>query len=70
MELDDRNESIGKKIRQSQMEKVPYSVVVGDKEVENGTVSVRKRGGVDMGAMSVNDFAQFILKEIKDKVIS
>lgn len=70
VELDDRNESIGKKIRQSQMEKVPYSVVVGDKEVENGTVSVRKRGGVDMGAMSVNDFAQFILKEIKDKVIS
>lgn len=70
VELDDRNESIGKKIRQSQMEKVPYSVVVGDKEVENGTVSVRKRGGVDMGAMAVNDFAQFILKEIKDKVIS
>lgn len=70
VELDDRNESIGKKIRQSQIEKVPYSVVVGDKEVENGTVSVRKRGGVDMGAMSVNDFAQFILKEIKDKVIS
>lgn len=70
VELDDRNESIGKKIRQSQMEKVPYSVVVGDKEVENGTVSVRKRGGVDMGAMSVNDFAQFILKEIKDKVIN
>lgn len=70
VELDDRNESIGKKIRQSQMEKVPYSVVVGDKEVENSTVSVRKRGGVDMGAMSVNDFAQFILKEIKDKVIS
>lgn len=70
VELDDRNESIGKKIRQSQMEKVPYSVVVGDKEVENGTVSVRKRGGVDLGAMSVNDFAQFILKEIKDKVIS
>jgi len=70
VELDDRNESIGKKIRQSQMEKVPYSLVVGDKEIENGTVSVRKRGGVDMGAMKVDDFAKFILKEIKDKVIS
>lgn len=70
VELDDRNESIGKKIRQSQMEKVPYSLVVGDKEVESGTVSVRKRGGIDMGVMPINDFAQFILKEIKDKVIS
>ena len=70
VELDDRNESMGKKIRESQMQKIPYSLIVGDKEMEAGTVSVRKRGGVDMGIQTQDEFIKFILKEIKDKVIS
>lgn len=70
VELDDRNESMGKKIRESQMQKIPYSLVVGDKEMEAGTVAVRKRGGIDLGVQSQDDFLKFILKEIKDKVIS
>lgn len=70
VELDDRNESMGKKIRESQMQKIPYSLIVGDKEMEAGTVSVRKRGGVDMGTQTQDEFIKFILKEIKDKVIS
>lgn len=70
VELDDRNESIGKKIRESQLQKVPYSLIIGDKEMENGTVAVRKRGGIDLGVQSQDEFVKFIMKEIKDKVIS
>src|SRR5699024_5870504 len=52
VEVDGRNEKIGKKIREATMEKIPYMLVVGDRDMENGTVSVRHRTGEDLGAMS------------------
>jgi threonyl-tRNA synthetase len=68
VEVDDRNEKIGYKIRQSQMEKVPYMLVVGDKEVETNNVAVRKRGQGDIGASGVEDFIEQVLAEIVAKV--
>ena len=70
VETDFRNEKIGYKIREAQMQKVPYVLVIGDKEIENNAVAVRARGGVDLGAMSVEDFLARALKEIEDKVIN
>lgn len=66
-ELDDRNEKIGYKIRQAQMEKIPYMLVVGDKEVEENAVSVRKRGEGELGSMSVEAFLAKILEESKSR---
>jgi len=63
-EVDDRNEKIGYKIREGQMEKVPYMLVIGDKEVESGTVSVRKRGEGEQGSMPVQAFLERVLQEI------
>jgi len=68
VEMDDRNEKIGYKIRQAQMEKVPYMAVIGRAEAENGQVAVRKRGEGDLGALSVQDFVNRILDEIESKV--
>ncbi len=65
-EVDYRNEKIGRKIRDAQMEKVPYMVVVGDRDMENGTVSPRHRADGDLGAMSMDAFAA-LLKEVVDK---
>ena len=56
VEVDDRNEKIGKKIREATLEKIPYMLVVGDRDMENNTVSVRLRSGEDLGAMSLDDF--------------
>jgi threonyl-tRNA synthetase len=64
VEVDDRNEKIGYKIREGQLEKVPYMLVVGDKEAETRTVAVRKRGQGDIGAMGVDDFITAALGEI------
>lgn len=69
VELDDRNEKIGKKIREAQLSKVPYMLVIGDKEVEEGKVSVRHRKEGDKGAMLVNDFVNLILAEVNSKEI-
>ena len=69
VETDLRNEKIGYKIREAQMQKLPYMLVVGDKEKEAGTVAVRTRGGVDLGAMSFADFAAKISEEIKNKTV-
>ncbi len=55
-EVDLRSEKLGYKIREAQLQKIPYMLVVGDRDMENGTVSVRTRGGVDLGAMSLEDF--------------
>ena len=63
--VDGRNEKIGKKIREGQIEKVPYMLVVGDRDMENGTVSPRHRADGDLGAMDFADFAK-ILKEVVD----
>lgn len=67
VEVDDRNEKIGYKIREGQLEKVPYMLVVGDKEAETRTVAVRKRGQGDIGAMGVDDFITTALGEIAAK---
>ena len=65
VEVDHRNEKIGKKIREAQLEKVPYMLVIGDKEAESGTVSVRHRADGDLGVMEIDAFmAQ--LKELVD----
>ena len=65
VEVDYRNEKIGRKIRDAQMEKVPYMVVVGDRDMENGTVSPRHRADGDLGAMSMDAFAA-LLKQVVD----
>ena len=59
VEVDDRSEKIGYKIRQAQMAKVPYMLVVGDKEVEEGTVNVRKHGGDEIGLRTIRRILQF-----------
>ena len=69
VELDDREEKIGYKVRNAQMEKVPYSLVVGEKEMENKTVAVRKRDGEQGGTVSVDEFIQSLIKEIEERVI-
>lgn len=69
-ELDDRSEKIGYKIREAQLEKVPYMLLVGDKDIENDTVSVRARKKGDIGAMPINDFLSMILEEVRTKVIN
>jgi len=62
---DERNEKIGRKIRDNELKRVPYLLVVGEKEAETGSVSVRKQGEGDKGVMSLNEFAEFIINEIK-----
>ncbi|MBQ7288924.1 MAG: threonine--tRNA ligase [Clostridia bacterium] len=69
VEVDDRSEKIGYKIREAQLAKVPYMLVIGDKEVETGAVSVRRRGEGDIGAMPLEDFKALALSEIASKVI-
>lgn len=69
-ELDDRNEKIGKKIREAQLEKVPYSLIVGENEMKDGTVSVRKRSVGDQGAIALDKFIENILVEINTKALN
>ena len=68
VEVDDRNEKIGYKIREAQMEKVPYMLVVGDKEMEAQAVSIRKRGEGEKGDMPWKEFLAAIKEEIKDRL--
>ncbi len=65
--LDDRSEKIGYKIREAQMQKTPYTLVVGDKEVENNSVAVRKFGLGEQGVQGVDEFIAMLLEEIKEK---
>ena len=65
VEVDYRNEKIGKKIREAQLDKVPYMLVIGDRDMENGTVSPRHRADGDLGAMSFEDFAA-LLRDVVD----
>ena len=69
VEKDQRNEKIGKKIREATMMKIPYMLVVGDRDVENKTVSVRSRSGEDLGAMSLEAFSAMLKEEVDTKVI-
>ena len=63
--MDDRNETIGKRIRESELKRIPFIVIVGEKEMSEGTVSVRRQGGKDEGSMSVEDFAALVSSEVK-----
>ena len=67
VEVDLRNEKIGYKIRGAQMEKIPYMLVIGDKETEAGTVAVRTREGKDLGAMQLDEFVRKLQKEVEEK---
>ena len=69
VEIDDRSEKIGFKIREAQLQKVPYMILVGDKDIENNTVSVRDRKEGDLGAMSLSDFIAKAVEEIESKII-
>ncbi len=64
--VDDRNEKIGRKIRDNELKRIPYMVIVGEKEAENGEVSVRRQGAGDLGAMSVQQFADLINNEVAE----
>lgn len=67
VELDVVNDKIGAKIRKTELEKIPYMLIFGDKELEEGLVSVRKRGKGDLGRIKIAKFVENVLKEIKDK---
>ena len=69
VEVDGRNEKVGKKIREATMEKVPYMLVVGDRDMENCTASVRHRPGEDLGAMSLEDFIKLLDHEVQTRAI-
>ena len=62
-ELDDRNEKLGYKIREAQLEKIPYAVVIGDREVTDGTIAPRRRGGENLKPVSVKEFMEMLRGE-------
>ena len=64
--LDDRNETVGKKIRESEIKKIPFMIVVGENEVKNNTISIRRHHGEDLGEMKIEKFVDIIKKEILD----
>jgi threonyl-tRNA synthetase len=63
--VDYRGETMGKKIRDAEMQKIPYMLIIGEQEAENGTISVRKHGGEDLGSISIEEFAKLIDTEVK-----
>ena len=67
MEVDHRSEKLGYKIREAQGQKIPYMVVVGDKDMENNTVSIRHRSGKDLGAMSQEEFVALLREAVDTK---
>ena len=69
VDIDTRSEKLGYKLREAQLEKIPYMLVIGDKEAEEGTVSVRKRGHGDQGSMATADFIELIKEDIATRVI-
>ena len=66
---DNRSETMGKKIRDAETQKIPFMIIVGENEVHNQSVSIRKHGGEDLGEMSVEDFSNLIKKEIQSEII-
>jgi len=68
VQVDDRNEKIGRKIRDNELKRIPYMLIVGEKEAENGEVSVRRQGEGDKGTMKVADFSKLILDEVDSLV--
>jgi threonyl-tRNA synthetase len=69
VEVDHRSEKLGYKIREAQKEKIPYMIIVGDKDVENHTVSIRHRSGADLGAMTFEEFSTLLKDEVDNKTI-
>jgi threonyl-tRNA synthetase len=68
--VDDRNEKIGKKIREAELKKIPFMLIVGEKEADNNEVSVRQRGSGDKGSMSISDFSELVRKTIEEELSS
>jgi threonyl-tRNA synthetase len=66
--IDERSEKIGKKIRDNELKRIPYLLIIGENEVENGTISVRKQGEGDKGVMKIEEFVSFINSEIKKEI--
>ena len=66
--VDDRNEKIGRKIRDNELKRIPYMLIVGEKEAENRQVAVRKQGEGDQGTMSVEEFATQVTNEINQMI--
>jgi len=66
--VDDRNEKVGKKIRDNEIKKVPFLLVVGENEVSQNTVSVRKQGAGDLGIMTIEQFGQFLKEEVRKEI--
>jgi threonyl-tRNA synthetase len=68
--IDDRNEKIGRKIRDNELKRIPYLLIVGEQESENQSVSVRKQGEGDKGSMKLQEFVEFIQSEVKEQLSS
>ena len=66
--VDDRNETLGKRIRESELKRIPFLVIVGEKEMTEGTVSVRRQGGIDLGSMPVADFVALVANEVSEQL--
>ena len=66
--IDDRNEKIGRKIRDNELKRVPYMVIVGEKEAADGLVSMRKQGGGEQASMTMEEFAQRINAEVAEQL--
>jgi threonyl-tRNA synthetase len=66
--IDDRNETLGKRIRESELKRIPFLVIVGEKEMNEGSVSVRRQGGIDEGSMPAEDFVALVSNEIKNQL--
>ena len=68
--IDNRNETVGKKIREAEIQKIPFMVIVGEREVEEGTISIRRHGGEDLGSVSIEEFSNLISTEINSTLKS
>ncbi len=68
-DVDDRSEKIGYKIREAQLQKVPYMLLIGDKDIENNSVSIRHRKEGDLGSMNIDEFLSMIVPECEEKII-
>jgi len=66
--VDNRNEKIGRKIRDNELKRIPYLLIVGENEAENDTVSVRRQGDGDKGVMKISEFADLIVKEVREQL--
>ncbi len=66
--VDDRNEKVGKKIRDNELKRIPYMVIVGEKEIESGTLSVRKQGEGEVGKMTIEEFSEFINQRVAEEI--